>query len=151
MLKCAISGAEGVLGKKITKTLPYKFYPFKEKIENFNEVKKWSGQFSFFKPRKNLDPSWFGFPLMINKNKNFNKNKFLRYLNINRIENRPIISGNFINQPAIKKYNIKFKKSDLKNCQEIEDRGFFIGLPTQILDKKKLNKITNLLLNVNNF
>ena len=41
MLKCAISGAEGVLGKKITKTLPYKFYPFKEKVENFNEVKKW--------------------------------------------------------------------------------------------------------------
>ena len=88
---------------------------------------------------------------MINKNKNFNKNRFLRYLNINRIENRPIISGNFINQPAIKKYNIKFKKSDLKNSQEIEDRGFFIGLPTKILDKNKINKITNLLLNVNNF
>ena len=45
----------------------------------------------------------------------------------------------------------KFKKSNLKNCQEIEDRGFFIGLPTQILDKNKINKITNLLLNVNNF
>ena len=88
---------------------------------------------------------------MINKNKNFNKNRFLRYLNNNKVENRPIISGNFINQPAIKKYNIKFKKSDLKNSQEIEDRGFFIGLPTKILDKNKINKITNLLLNVNNF
>ena len=32
MLKCAISGAKGVLGKKITKTLPYKFYPLKKKI-----------------------------------------------------------------------------------------------------------------------
>ena len=37
MLKCAISGAKGVLGKKITNTLPYKFYPLKEKIENFNK------------------------------------------------------------------------------------------------------------------
>ena len=41
MLKCAISGSKGVLGKKIIKTLPYKFYPFKGKIENFNKVNKW--------------------------------------------------------------------------------------------------------------
>ena len=39
----------------------------------------------------------------------------------------------------------------LKNSQEIEDKGFFIGLPTKILDSSKINKITNLLLNVNNF
>ena len=44
MLKCAISGAKGVLGKKITNTLPYKFYPLKEKIENFNKVNKWINQ-----------------------------------------------------------------------------------------------------------
>ncbi len=64
---------------------------------------------------------------------------------------RPIISGNFINQPAIKKYKIKYKRDDLKNSQDIEDRGFFIGLPTEILDRSKINRITNLLLNVNNF
>ena len=84
-----------------------------------------------------------------NKNKNFNKNRFLRYLNINRVENRPIISGNFINQPAIKKYNIKFKKSNLKNCQEIEDRGFFIGMPSKPISKNHLRKLTNILLNLN--
>ena len=38
-----------------------------------------------------------------------------------------------------------------KIFQEIEDKGFFIGLPTKILDSSKINKITNLLLNVNNF
>ena len=105
----------------------------------------------FFNPQKNLDPSWFGFPLMINKNKIKSKKNFLNFLNKNRIETRPIISGNFINQPAIKKYKIKFKRSDLKNSQDIEDRGFFIGLPTEILDRSKINKITNLLLYVNNF
>ena len=30
-----------------------------------------------------------------------------------------------------------------KIFQEIEDKGFFIGLLIQILDKKKINKITN--------
>jgi len=41
MLKCAITGAKGVLGKRIRKILPYRFYPFKKKIENSNEVNKW--------------------------------------------------------------------------------------------------------------
>jgi len=120
-------------------------------IKFLTSSKKWNNQFSFFNPQKNLDPSWFGFPLMLNKNKLQSKNKFLKYLNKNKIETRPIISGNFVNQPAIKKYNIKFRKSELQNSQEIEDRGFFIGLPTKILDRIKINKITNLLLNVNNF
>ena len=120
-------------------------------IKFLTSSKKWNNQFSFFNPQKNLDPSWFGFPLMLNKNKLQSKNKFLKYLNKNKIETRPIISGNFVNQPAIKKYNIKFRKSELQNSQEIEDRGFFIGLPTKILDRTKINKITNLLLNVNNF
>ena len=57
-------------------------------IKSITSSKKWDNQFSFFKPRKSLDPSWFGFPLMINKNKNFKKKRFLRYLNNNRIENR---------------------------------------------------------------
>ena len=120
-------------------------------IKSLKLSKKWNNQFSFFNPRKNLDPSWFGFPLMINKNKIKSKKKFLNFLNRNHIETRPIISGNFINQPAIKKYKIKYKRTDLKNSQDIEDRGFFIGLPTEILDRSKINRITNLLLNVNNF
>ena len=120
-------------------------------IKSLKLSKKWNNQFSFFNPQKNLDPSWFGFPLMINKNKIKSKVNFLKFLNKNEIETRPIISGNFINQPAIKKYKIRYRRSDLKNSQDIEDRGFFIGLPTEILDRSKINRITNLLLNVNNF
>ena len=120
-------------------------------IQSIKSSKKWNNQFTFFSAQKNLNPSWFGFPLMINKKNITSKKNFLNYLNKNQIETRPIISGNFTNQPAIKKYKIKFKKSELKNSQEIENRGFFIGLPTKILDSSKINKITNLLLNVNNF
>ena len=38
---CAITGAKGVLGNRILKLLPYKFYKFKGDITNFNKVKKW--------------------------------------------------------------------------------------------------------------
>ncbi len=41
MLKCGITGGTGVLGKRIIERLPYKFFSFKKKIENFDQVKKW--------------------------------------------------------------------------------------------------------------
>ena len=41
MLKCGITGANGVLGKRLRELLPYKFYPFKNNIENFYQVSKW--------------------------------------------------------------------------------------------------------------
>ncbi len=38
---CAITGSDGVLGKRIRKTLPFKFYNFKKNITNKKEVEKW--------------------------------------------------------------------------------------------------------------
>ena len=64
---------------------------------------------------------------------------------------RPIISGNFANQPAVKLFNIKYDKKNLKNAQYIEDNGFFIGLPTIKLNINKIKILTNFLLNINKF
>ncbi len=41
MLKCGITGATGVLGRRIIKKLPYKFIIFKNNIENYKKVQKW--------------------------------------------------------------------------------------------------------------
>ena len=38
---CAITGASGVLGRKIRKHLPFKFYCFNKNITNYKEVNKW--------------------------------------------------------------------------------------------------------------
>ena len=73
---------------------------------------------------------------------------FLKYLNKNGIETRPIISGNFLNQPCIKLYNINQNKKLFKNAQEIEDRGFFIGLHTNLIEKNKLKFLTKNLLKI---
>ena len=117
-------------------------------IKNLQSSKNWNNQFTFFEPNKNLDPSWFGLPLLINKKYTFKKNKFLNYLNKNGIETRPILSGNFVNQSSIKLYKINYNLKTLKNSQEIEERGFFIGLPTQIISLKKLKNLTLSLLNI---
>ena len=41
MLKCGITGAKGVLGRRIRKELPYQFYVYNDRIENFKKVQKW--------------------------------------------------------------------------------------------------------------
>ena len=69
----------------------------REKIINkIKKSKKWNNQYIFFEPNKNVSPSWFGFPIMINNINKVNKNKFMNYLNKNGIETRPILSGNFV-------------------------------------------------------
>ena len=47
MIKCGITGARGVLGRKILQNLPYKFCIYKKDITNKNEVKKWVNKNDF--------------------------------------------------------------------------------------------------------
>ena len=117
-------------------------------IQSLKKSNKWKNQFTFFEPTKNLKPSWFGFPILINKNYLNNKNNFLKKLNLKGIETRPIISGNFLNQPSAKLYNLNNKNYIFNSSQEIEKRGFFIGLPTNKISNSKLNSLKENLLNI---
>ena len=85
-----------------------------------------------------VTPSWFGLPILVDKRFIKIKKKFLDYLEQLGVENRPIISGNFLNQPCTKLYKLNPKNLKFKNCQEIEDRGFFIGIHTQPITNKQL-------------
>ena len=130
----------------------------KIRTENRNQIikilknsKKWNNQYTFFEANKNLEPSWFGIPLLLNNKYVHKKNKLLNYLKKKKIETRPILSGNFINQPSIKLYNIKYDSRYLRNSQAIENRGFFIGLPTRPISLKKLKNLEKCLLNFDKF
>ena len=120
-------------------------------IERIKNHYKWDNQFIFFEPNKNLEPSWFGLPLLLNKKYIKNKEKFLRYLNSSGVETRPILSGNFLNQESCKLYKFKFNNKDFRVSQEIEDRGFFIGLPTNDMSNKTLNFLCEKLLKIKDF
>ena len=82
-------------------------------IKGLTLSKKWKNQFTFIKPIEKLTPSWFGLPILVNKRYIRSKKRFLKMLNKNNIETRPIISGNFLNQPCIKLYNLKKKVKSL--------------------------------------
>ena len=117
-------------------------------IQSLKKSNRWKNQFTFFEPTKNLKPSWFGFPILINKNYLNDKNNFLKKLNSKGIETRPILSGNFLNQPCAKLYNLNNKNYIFNNSQEIGKRGFFIGLPTNKISNSQHNSLKENLLNI---
>ncbi len=116
-------------------------------INTIKSSKRWNNQFIFVEGHKKNHVSWFGMPIMINKKYKNIKKKFLSYLIKNKIENRPIVSGNFLNQPSIKLYDIK-TEGKFKGAQEIEDMGFFIGLHTKKLSLKTARYISNKFLDI---
>ena len=123
----------------------------KNRIKIINKLKqsnKWNNQFEFFYPNNKVDQSFFGFPILINKKYQFRKKKFLNYLNKVKIETRPILSGNFLNQPSAKLYNLNKQNTKFTSAQEIEDRGFFIGIPSKELEEKTLNYLVENLLKI---
>ena len=118
-------------------------------IYSLKSSNKWKNQFTFIEADKKLQPSWFGLPILINEKFISKKSRFLNYLNKCGIETRPIISGNFINQKSVKLYNLNPDNLKFKGAQEIEDRGFFIGIHTNLISDEKLLFISKKLLKIN--
>ena len=58
MINCGITGSSGVLGKKIRKNLPYKFYCFKKDITNYHDVKKLPNCLKRFQNKRNQHSSY---------------------------------------------------------------------------------------------
>ena len=58
------------------------------------------------------------------------------------IENRPIISGNFLKQPALKKYKFSQKSNDFPNANYVHEFGFFVGLKNKVMSEIETKKLT---------
>ena len=121
------------------------------KIKNaLIKSKKWNEQFSFQKINSNVKPSLFGFPIFMHKKFFKKKKKFLKFLDKEGVETRPIISGNFLNQPSIKLFKFNKKNEKFPEAQKVENLGFFIGLHTKNIKRETLNKLVNILLKIDN-
>ena len=114
----------------------------RSKILDEFKRKKLDNFFYIIKENKNVKASWFGIPILLSKS--INRKKFISKLEYFGVETRPIISGNFLKQPSIKKYKINTKKSKFKESDFINNHGFFIGLPTEKITKNKIKKLVHI-------
>ena len=135
--------------KRLKQSIKTRTYNRNKIINSILNSEKWNNQLSFLEPQEKLKPSWFGIPILLNKRLIKFKRQYLNQLNNNGIETRPIISGNFLNQPSIDLYKLNNKKEKFAIAQDIENRGFFIGLHTKRIEEKEIIKLTNNLLSIN--
>ena len=99
---------------------------------------------SFVKKKDKSEPSWFGLAMLINKKFKHQKKLILSKLDKLGIENRPIISGNFLKQPALRKYNISQKAISFPNANHVHEYGLFVGLKNITMSQNEINKFLNI-------
>ena len=117
----------------------YNFLKIKNKLIN---NKNYKNQFSILTDQKYSNIAWFGIPFVLNtKNKKY-KLKVMSKLNQKGIMTRPIISGNFANQPSIQLYKIKIN-TKLPNADLIDKNAFFLGLHNIKITDNKLRILTD--------
>lgn len=80
--------------------------------------------------------SWFGFALILKKNSPVNRHEFVKKLEEARIECRPIVSGNFLNNKEVLKYFDYEIFESVENAEYIDKNGLFIGNHQNLLDKE---------------
>jgi CDP-4-dehydro-6-deoxyglucose reductase, E1 len=111
--------------------------------KNYFIVKKIVSKYQWVFLQKEIGKSsWFGFGLIFYTNV-IKFNKIIKLFKKNRIDTRPIVTGNFTKQPVMSYYNKNKKtKYKLENCELVDKFGIMIG-NSQIILKK--NQIENLI------
>lgn len=108
---------------------------------------KWNSQMRFpVAPDDSADPAWFGFVALLRQEFRTRLPAYLSYLTDSKIENRPIVSGNFVHQPAIKTLGLKVDPEGYPGADDLGTCGFFIGVHTYRLSEPQIQYLTNTML-----
>jgi len=125
--------------KKLKKNVQVRNKNFKY-LEKF--FKKFNNFFNLPEQYAGVKTPWLAFPLVIKKNKLFDRKKMQIFFEKNNIQTRTIFTGNILRQPAMK--NRYHKKHN--NCESIANdvmkNGILIGCH-QGMNKRQLDYICN--------
>ena len=111
---------------------------FKLHYEFFMKLDKY---FTVPKINKNIKTNFLAYPVILKSNSKFSRKDFQVYLEKNKIQTRPIFTGNTLRHPAFKSLvSNKNKLNEFKNSDYIMKYGLLIGCH-QGLSKNNLNYI----------
>lgn len=89
---------------------------------------RFASHMTLMKASDGTDPAWFGIGIVLHRPFAHQLREYLEHLSKAGIENRPIISGNFVRQPMISQALPHLQPSDFPGAEVLHTRGFFIGV-----------------------
>lgn len=104
---------------------------------------------SLFCEQFNSYVAWFGICMYLNKKFKNKYNEFKKYLDENSIENRPIITGNFVKQPYFVCNNFNYDVDEYPNANYVHDCGLYIGLSCEKYSEKEIDDLVDIILSFN--
>ena len=119
--------------KKLKKFIVIRNQNFSMLLNFFNKQDMY-----FITPKidKNVSSNFLAYPIILKENKLFNRKKLQIYLEKNKIQTRPIFSGNILRHPAFTSLiNKRNKLNSFKNSDYIMKNGLLIGCHQGLLDK----------------
>ena len=113
----------GAIGIEQLKKLPSFIKQRRKNAEIF--VKLFKDDKRFLIQKEIGESSWFGFSLII-MDKSINRKEIIDLLTINKIDSRPIVTGDFTKNDVMKFFNYEIHKT-LENADHLHYQGFFLG------------------------
>jgi len=89
-------------------------------------LKQYKDQLLLHTEREGTKHVWFGYPITVKPGAPFNRKELVDFLEKKGVETRPIMSGNFDEQPAMRLFPYR-KVGDLSNSRIIMRNSFFFG------------------------
>lgn len=123
----------GAIGLEQLKKLPHFLEVRRSNALFFKKL--FSSESRFIIQSEVFKSSWFGFSFIIKESSGINRQKFVNYLYEKGVEVRPIVTGNFVNNPALRYFDYTIHKS-LKNAELLDKNGFFVGNSHENLEKE---------------
>ena len=98
-----------------------------ERRKNSEFMKEIISSSKVFSMQKEIgESSWFGFAIMIKDSIDISREKVFKFLDLLNIEYRPVVTGNFLNQPVCKYIDI-IDNGEMINANYIDKKAFYIG------------------------
>ena len=143
-----IQGRMGIIQlKKLTEKNNNRIFNHDQVINKLLNDKRNNNIFSSPIPLEHTNTAWFGIVIIINKRYKKLYKKYLKYLDNNKVETRPIVSGNMAKQPICEYFNFDFSSSDMIGADILHETGFFIGSSCSKISDEKLNKLIEIFYN----
>ena len=85
-------------------------------------------------PTIGSDPSWFGFPITIRDNFDFDRTKLLKHLDSRQIGTRLLFAGNLTKQPYMRDMQYRVC-GDLDNTDLVMNNTFWVGVHPSLTEE----------------